>query len=331
MAIEPYSATSSLTHIEMNDTMKRVSCIDIGTNTALLLIADLEPESASILPVYHKQTIVRLGKNVDAKKVIDRESLQRLIDCLSDYRRISDEHHAEKIIAVGTSALRDAENHLDVIHTIARETGITIQCISGKEEAELTFFGAVAGMSNIPELFSVIDIGGGSTEISLGSISAVTQSVSLDIGSVRLTERFFTMQPPDQKEFDTAKAIINKHLTASILPFFTAREYVYGVAGTLTTIAQIVQGLKQFDALKVHNFPLRYHDVHAFLEQIKKCNLEQIISLGIPEGRSDVITMGTVILHQFMRLLGIEEIRVSIQGLRFGIAQKELLHLQESI
>ncbi len=331
MAIEPYSATSSLTHIEMNDTMKRVSCIDIGTNTALLLIADLEPESASILPVYHKQTIVRLGKNVDAKKVIDRESLQRLIDCLSDYRRISDEHHAEKIIAVGTSALRDAENHLDVIHTIARETGITIQCISGKEEAELTFFGAVAGMSNIPELFSVIDIGGGSTEISLGSISAVTQSVSLDIGSVRLTERFFTMQPPDQKEFDTAKAIINKHLTASILPFFTAREYVYGVAGTLTTIAQIVQGLKQFDALKVHNFPLRYHDVHAFLEQIKKCNLEQIISLGIPEGRADVITMGTLILHQFMRLLGIEEIRVSIQGLRFGIAQKELLHLQESI
>ncbi len=310
---------------------KRVSCIDIGTNTALLLMADLDPEKGTIQPVYHKQTIVRLGKNVDAAKTIDPQGLQRLIDCMVDYRQLSDEHAADTVIAAGTSALRDAKNRTEVIEAIERAAGITIECISGKEEADLTFSGAVAGMSDIPELFTVIDIGGGSTEISMGSPGAVTESVSLDIGSVRLTERFFTTLPPPQSEIDAAKSCIDQLLTANIIPFFAAREHVYGVAGTITTIAQVDQGLKHFDALKVHNYPLSYEEVHAFLDRLKTSTLEQIIELGIPEGRADVITMGMLILHQFMRLLGVAEIRVSIQGLRFGLAQKELLRLQESI
>ena len=311
--------------------MKRVSCIDIGTNTALLLIADLEPESGTINPLYHQQTIVRLGKNVDAEKIIDQAALQRLIACLSEYRQISDQHNAEEIIAAGTSALRDAQNHHEVISEVAREAGITIRCIAGHEEAELTFFGAVAGMSNIPALFTVIDIGGGSTEISIGSTTALEKSVSLNIGSVRLTERLFTTLPPPQHEVDAAKKHINDLLTSSLLPFFAARDHVYGVAGTLTTIAQVSQGLKHFDALKVHNYPLSFNEVHTFLEKLKESSLEQIIHLGIPDGRADVITMGTLILHQFMRLLGVAEIRVSIQGLRFGIAQQELLRLQGNI
>jgi exopolyphosphatase/guanosine-5'-triphosphate,3'-diphosphate pyrophosphatase len=310
---------------------KRVSCIDIGTNTALLLIADLDPATCTMQPIYHKQTIVRLGKNVDADKMIDQKGLQRLIDCMIDYRHLSDEHSVEAIIAAGTSALRDAKNRTEVIDSIERAAGITIQCISGKEEANLTFGGAVAGMSDVPELFTVIDIGGGSTEISMGSSGLVTESVSLDIGSVRLTERFFTTLPPPQSEFDAAKSCIDQLLTANIIPFFAAREHVYGVAGTLTTIAQMSQGLKQFDALKVHNYPLKYEEVHAFLDQLKTSTLEQIIELGIPEGRADVITMGTLILHQFMRLLGAQEIRVSIQGLRFGLAQSELLRLRGNI
>ena len=309
----------------------RVSCIDIGTNTALLLIADLDPATGSIQPVYHKQTIVRLGKNVDAAKTIDPQGLQRLIDCMIDYRQLSDAYASESIIAAGTSALRDAKNRTEVIEAIERAADISIECISGKEEADLTFSGAVAGMSDIPELFTVIDIGGGSTEISMGSPGSVTESVSLDIGSVRLTERFFTTLPPPQSEIDAAKSCIDQLLTANIIPFFASREHVYGVAGTITTIAQVDQGLKHFDALKVHNYPLTYEEVHAFLDRLKKSTLEQIIELGIPEGRADVITMGMLILHQFMRLLGVAEIRVSIQGLRFGLAQRELLRLQENI
>jgi len=306
---------------------KRVSCIDIGTNTALLLIADLELESGSILPVFHKQAILRLGKNVDAEKIIDQAALQRLIDCMVDYRRISDAHNSESIITVGTSALRDAKNCAEIIAAVELVAGVKIGCISGKEEAELTFFGAVAGMDDLPQLFTVIDIGGGSTEISMGSLAALDESVSIDIGSVRLTERFFSKLPPSQKEFAAAKAYINQHFTSNILPFFAGREVVYGVAGTLTTIAQVSQGLKHFDALKVHNYPLQYQDLHDFLEKLKVSTLEEIVQLGIPDGRADVITMGVLILYQFMRLLGVGEIRVSIQGLRFGLAQKELLRL----
>jgi len=316
---------------DTTDKMTRVSCIDIGTNTALLLIADLDPGSGTIHSVFHKQTIVRLGKNVDAEKIIDHEAIRRLISCLIDYQRLSIEHGSVNIIAAGTSALRDAQNRAEVIGEIETATGIAVQCLSGKEEAELTFFGAVAGMTDIAEPFTVIDIGGGSTEISMGSLCAVTESVSLDIGSVRLTERFFTALPPAEKEFSTAKAEINNILTSGILPFFASRERVYGVAGTLTTIAQVSQGLKHFDALKVHHYKLKYHEVNDLLEDLKECDLEEIVEMGIPEGRADVITMGTLILHQFMRLLGIGEIRVSIQGLRFGLAQKELLRLRESI
>jgi exopolyphosphatase / guanosine-5'-triphosphate,3'-diphosphate pyrophosphatase len=311
--------------------MKRVSCIDIGTNTALLLITDLEPESGTILPVFHKQTILRLGKNVDAEKIIDTEALQRLNTCLEDYLTISREHGCDSIIAAGTSALRDAGNRQAVIKEVAALTGITIECLTGREEAELTFFGAVAGMTDVPELFTVLDIGGGSTEISMGSLCGLTESVSIDIGSVRLTERFFTDLPPSAKEFKAAKGAINEAFTSGIIPFFASRTHVYGVAGTLTSIAQIAQGLKHFDAMKVHNFTLDFESVHSILETLKKSTIEEIIELGVPEGRADVITMGTLILHQFMRMLGIPEIRVSIQGLRFGMAQKELLRLQESL
>jgi exopolyphosphatase/guanosine-5'-triphosphate,3'-diphosphate pyrophosphatase len=308
--------------------MKRVSCIDVGTNTALLLIADLDPESGDILPVHHEQTIVRLGKNVDERKMIERAALDRLLRCLFDYRTTSFGHGAETIIAAGTSALRDAGNRTAIIDEVFSSTGICLQCLSGREEAELTFFGAVAGLTDIPEPFSVIDIGGGSTEIIMGTKDTVSGAVSLDIGSVRLTERFFSSLPPTGEAFTRAVEEINRQLTAGILPFFEAREHVYGVAGTLTTIAQVSMGSRLFIPEKVHRYVLDYDHVSGLLERLRHMTLEEIAALGIPEGRADVFTMGTLILRQFMRLLGLGTVTVSIQGLRFGLAQKELLRLR---
>lgn len=308
---------------------ERISCIDIGTNTALLLIADLDPESGSVLPVYHKQTIIRLGEHVDEMKIIDPEARQRLIACLRDYAALSEEHKAEKVVAVGTSALRDAKNRMEVTSETVRSTGIVIRCITGEEEAELTFFGAVAGMRDIPESFTVVDIGGGSTELSMGSVEGITRSVSMDIGSVRLTERFFSSLPPSEEEFGLAREEINRVLTGGVLPFFAAREKVFGVAGTLTTLAQLAQGSKEFDPEKVHGYRLSYDDVRRTLERLKGSSNEEIMAMGVPEGRADVITMGTLIVHQLMRLLGIAEIQVSGQGLRYGIALQELTSLRQ--
>lgn len=308
--------------------MKRASFIDIGTNTALLLIADLDPVNNRIIPVLHRQTIVRLGKNVDEQKIIDHVAMQRLIQCLLDFKELSKEHKAERIVTAGTSALRDAKNRMEIIDEVVMASGIVIKTLSGEEEAALTFTGAIAGMENAPERFTVIDIGGGSTEISMGDMACLDQSVSLDIGSVRLTERLFSDQPPSETEFYAAKEEIDRMFTGNLEPFFAGREHVFGVAGTLTTIAKLVSGQKEFDPAKIHNYPLHYNQVRQLLEELKSLTIEQIIGRGVPEGRADVITMGTLILHQFMRLLGVQEITVSIQGLRYGMALKELQQLQ---
>ncbi|MCG8343201.1 MAG: Ppx/GppA family phosphatase [Chlorobiales bacterium] len=308
--------------------MKRISFIDIGTNTALLLIADLDPVNNRMLPVLHRQTIVRLGKNVDEQKIIDHAAMQRLIQCMLDFKALSKEYEAQSIVAAGTSALRDAKNRMEIIDEVVMASGIVIKTLSGEEEAAMTFTGAVAGMEHVPERFTVIDIGGGSTEISMGDNKHIEQSISLDIGSVRLTERFFKGQPPSEEEFLAAKDEINQVLTGNLEPFFAGREQVFGVAGTLTTIAQIVSGQKEFDPETIHNYPLRYEQVRHLLDELKMLTVDQIINKGIPEGRADVITMGTLILHQFMRLLGVTELRVSIQGLRYGLALKELQKLK---
>lgn len=310
--------------------MQRTACIDVGTNTALLLVADLDPATGRILTVEHRQTIVRLGQKVDEGRVVCREAIGRLVACMTEYAALCRTLGVETILAAGTSALRDASNRDEVIGEVLRATGIGLRCISGIEEAELTFFGAVAGIKGVQEPFSVIDIGGGSTEIIMGTTSKVERSVSIDIGSVRLTERFFTGLPPKPAQLDAAIDGINRLLSANLSPFFASKGDVIGVAGTLTTIAQVSLGDRRFNADKVQGFKLEYDHVHRLLERLRPMRLQEVIALGIPEGRADVILMGTLILHQFMRLLGVDRVTVSIQGLRFGMAQQELARLSGS-
>ncbi|NTV02334.1 MAG: Ppx/GppA family phosphatase [Chlorobiaceae bacterium] len=307
--------------------MERTACIDVGTNTALLLVADLDPVTGRIVPVEHRQTIIRLGQSVDEGRVICREAIDRLVACMSEYAELCRSLGVGEVVAAGTSALRDASNRDEVIGEVLRGTGIGLRCISGTEEAELTFFGAVAGMPEVPEPFTVIDIGGGSTEVITGTADAVARSVSIDIGSVRLTERFLTGMPPAPGEFEAAREEIDRLLSANLASFSTPKQEVFGVAGTLTTIAQVCMGEKRFDPEKVQGYRLGKDQVDRLLERLSSMQLHEVVGLGVPEGRADVILMGTLILHRFMLMLGIERVTVSIQGLRFGMAQKKLVEL----
>ncbi|UWX57726.1 Ppx/GppA family phosphatase [Chlorobaculum sp. MV4-Y] len=307
---------------------ERIACIDVGTNTALLLVADLEPATGRIVTVDHRQTIVRLGQKVDEHRMIHPEALERLKACMTEYRKLCSELEVRRIIAAGTSALRDAANRDEIIGAVKGATGIEIRCISGDEEAVLTFFGAVAGLPEVPEPFTVIDIGGGSTEIIMGTVEQVASAVSMNIGSVRMTERFCTSIPPSAEEFEAAKKEIDRNLARSLPPFFAGRQQVFGVAGTLTTIAQVCMGDRHFDVAKVQGYQLEYSAVHQLLERLRAMTLDEIAALGIPEGRADVFTMGTLILRQFMRMLGVGTVTVSIQGLRYGMAQQELQRLR---
>ncbi len=309
--------------------MNRIACIDVGTNTALLLVADLDPKTGAILPVEHRQAIVRLGQKVDEGRRVCREAIDRLTACMTTYAERCRELGAATIVAAGTSALRDAANRDEVIAAVAGATGITIRCITGREEAELTFFGAVAGMPALPGNFTVIDIGGGSTEIITGSSDSVQQAVSINIGSVRLTERHLTAQPPSAAQFDAARDDIDLQLSRELAPSFAASgNAVFGVAGTLTTIAQVSMDERRFIPEKVHGFQLGIDHVHQLLERLRSASLAEIVGLGIPEGRADVILMGTLILHRFMLHQGVDTVTVSIQGLRFGMARQELLRLR---
>ncbi|MBC8044361.1 MAG: Ppx/GppA family phosphatase [Rhizobacter sp.] len=304
--------------------MERIAVIDIGTNTALLLIADLDHKTNRVVPVLGRQEIIRLGRGVDENRVIHKVALERLMICLENYRTVIYEQGVSRIIATGTSALRDAANREEILNEVKRNAGINIELLSGEAEAELTFKGAIAGFSNLPSRMLVLDIGGGSTEIVLGSPTQVIEMTSIDIGSVRISERFFKHSPPTDEEFAAAKAFLTVEFANQLSHFITARENVFAVAGTATTVAQLVQGHQVYLPEAIHGYALRYENTRALLEILKQCSASEIEEMGVNHGRADVITAGALILHQFMRIFGSKQVTVSDQGLRYGVAMREL-------
>lgn len=303
--------------------MKRIATLDIGTNTTLLLIADLDTATKTLTTILNAQEIVRLGKGVDAAGNINADAVARLIECLKKYLQLIEQYGVQQIVAVGTSALRDANNRNEVIERVAKETGICIETISGAEEAELTFLGAVAGWHDLPAPFMVIDIGGGSTELVLGSTGGIEARVSLDIGAVRVSERFFSAAPPTVDELNAATQWITEKIANELALFIEGRECVFGVAGTIVTLGQLAKGLPRFSA-ELHGFTLHYQEVQRLSEVFARSTVKEIIELGVEPGRADVILAGSLILRQFMRLFATKAITVSVQGLRYGIAQRAL-------
>lgn len=304
--------------------MTRIATIDIGTNTALLLIADLDFTSQTIQTIYNHQEIIRLGKGVDKDRRINAEAIERLMDCLTLYRSLIAKHGATLIRAVATSALRDSLNRDEILRLVQSQHAIEIELLSGDAEAELTFQGAITGWKNLLEPFLVIDIGGGSTELILGDSNGIRDKVSLDIGSVRLTERFFNAQPPDAESLERARTFLIDVFSNELSRFISGRESVVGVAGTIVTLAAQAQGLKCFDNDKLHGYALAYSSVAMQLDFFKTHTIDEIIAAGIEPGRADVITAGAMILWTFMRIFGAKAVTVSTQGLRYGVAVREL-------
>ncbi|MFQ3598953.1 MAG: Ppx/GppA phosphatase family protein [Chloroherpetonaceae bacterium] len=306
--------------------MTRIATIDIGTNTALLLIADLDFASKTIHTIYNHQEIIRLGKGVDKERRINAEAIERLLNCLQQYRSLIAQYDAKIIRAVATSAVRDALNRDEVLRLAQSQHGIEIELLSGDAEAELTFQGAIAGWKNLLEPFLVIDIGGGSTELILGDSHGIRDKVSLDIGSVRLTEQFFNAQPPDTDSVEHARTFLIDTFSNELSRFISGRESVIGVAGTIVSLASQAQGLKHFDNDKLHGYALAYSSVATQFDFFKTHSVDEIVAAGIERGRADVITAGAMILWTFMRIFGAKTVTVSTQGLRYGVAVRELHH-----
>ena len=301
----------------------RVSSIDIGTNTILLLVAEINRDG--IGQIFHdEQVIARLGKGVDEHKINTQETFQRALKFLEQYRIVSDSLHSDKIVAVGTSALRDALNKNEFCSFIKEKTGIDIEIISGNEEAQWTYLGGISEFEGKSNNFSVIDIGGGSTEIIFGDKFNIHSKVSLNIGCVRLTERFLHSSPPTEVEIQQAQDFIREQFAIISLPNL-GRSFSVGVAGTVTTLASLHQQLPMYDPKKVSGYLLTLDAIQEMYNQLRTKSVEEIKRLPqVSEGRADILLAGVLILIEYINAARLQTIAVSDRGLRYGILLREI-------
>jgi exopolyphosphatase/guanosine-5'-triphosphate,3'-diphosphate pyrophosphatase len=306
----------------------RVAALDIGTNTVLLLIADVEGGNLRVVRDDH--AIARLGEGVDHTHRISEAAYARFISILREHQKTIAEYKCDKIIAAATSAMRDAENRDEIIRRTKADTGIEVEILNGNEEARLTYSGAVMGMTP-PQpspwqgegAITVVDIGGGSTEISIGNRDVFESGVSLDIGAVRLTERYFTSTPIIQEAKEAARKLIQDELNHPPAPSLKRRgSSLIAVAGTPTTLAAMHQNLKAFDAAKVQGYILHRKDIEEMLDMLFSVTTSELLVRypAVNKARADILSAGTLILAEVMDYLGAEQCTVSTQGLRYGIA-----------
>ena len=304
-----------------------ISVIDIGTNTILLLVA--QTEGRRIGKVLHdEQVIARLGKRVDERRLIQQESFERAANFLAAYRRTSERLDSERITAVGTSAIRDASNRKEFCEFVRRKTGITIEVLTGEEEAEWTFQGAIGENSGTSETFTVLDIGGGSTEIIVGTRAKTLQKVSLDIGCVRISERVLRSLPPTKEMISNAQSVIREALGKVEFDSINASTAV-AVAGTVTTLAAIRLRLAEYDPTRVEGFVLRLRDVEEEFDRLKEKTIDELRTIPqISPGRADILFAGVLILRELMEWGHLDKITVSDRGLRYGILLREIRRSQ---
>jgi exopolyphosphatase/guanosine-5'-triphosphate,3'-diphosphate pyrophosphatase len=298
---------------------KRLAGFDLGTNTFLLLIADVEAQT--ITPVFEKETIVRLGKGVDAAGNLEAGAMQRGLACLQEYVSRARQHQCQKILAVGTSALRDAANRETFLARVRKETAVEVRVISGEEEARLTFLGALSNKKDLPGPIAILDIGGGSTEVVAGAQTGIQWARSADIGSVRLTERWLKHDPPLPEEVAALREQAEK-IMRSTWPVEEIKKTanLIGTAGTITTLAAMAQKLAQYDPQRIDGYTMGAPQLDKIVAELARLSVAERQKLaGLNPARADVILAGAVLLQIFMNVFGFAQLLVSDRGLRYGV------------
>lgn len=299
----------------------RIAAVDIGTNTILLLIADVD-NAGNIHLLNHQQRFPRLGRKVEGSQIIDPGIFDDVASIINDYKSISRNLQVDVFIVSATSAVRDAENQKIFLDFINLKCGCEIKVLSGDEEAELTFLGAMSGFDFPPENSIVLDIGGGSTEITQ-YISGKLKGESFQIGAVRLSQNYFLHSPPLNSEIENAKEYIHKHLSSIKYPP-SDMKIIIGVAGTATTLACLDQGLKYFLIERVKGYHLSAIDIKRWALKLLSMESSEIFQLSDATiGREDIIGAGALILDEIMKKFGFQEIVVSERGLRYGMVLNE--------
>ena len=300
---------------------ERVASIDIGTNTILLLIANVGEKG--LTPLFEQETIVRLGEGVQKNKVLSQEAMERGLHTLAFYMEQCRKMGTQKVFAVGTSALRDAKNSEIFLKRAKEKLDLSIEIISGEEEAQLSFLAVTRDLNDSEQSILVVDVGGGSTEFILGRNDGITQWVSLPMGSVRFTERFLKSDPVRKEEWEELEKEFRKFLTE--IPRPLQPFSMVAVGGTATALASVEQGLDQFVYEKIHHFILEREALKNQLDLYRFRTIEERRKIpGLSSARADVILAGGAILFQAMIQLDCPSVLVSAHGVRYGLLYKKI-------
>jgi exopolyphosphatase/guanosine-5'-triphosphate,3'-diphosphate pyrophosphatase len=302
----------------------RVAGIDCGTNSIRLLIADLEG-TVMTADLHREMRVVRLGEGVDRTGRLAPQAIDRTRAALVDYAATIERFGVERVRMVATSASRDAANADDFQAMVHEVLGAEPEVITGLAEAQLSFVGAAAGLPPLPDPVLLADIGGGSTELVLGSTAErrVLAAHSMDVGCVRMTERHLRSDPPAPAEIEATLADLNAALerAAADVPLLHSAAAFVGVAGTVTTIVAIALELPAYDPVAIHGSRIGYPAVAEVAERLLGMSHEERAALPVMHpGRVDVIGGGALVLRTVMEFAGAAEVIASEHDILDGIA-----------
>jgi exopolyphosphatase/guanosine-5'-triphosphate,3'-diphosphate pyrophosphatase len=299
----------------------RVGVVDLGTNTTRVLLADVD--GGQVHELERRTTVTRLGEGVDASGRLSPAAIERVTKVLEEYKRVIDELQPERVVALATSAVRDADDGDEFRQMLHDRFGIDVSIIPGDEEARLTFLGATAAREPGEGPLMVIDIGGGSTEFVVGRAGQAPDfRESTNAGSVRQTERHVHSDPPAEEELNELRAQVRETISGAV-PEDVRRSVASGiaVAGTATSLAAIDQQLERYDPERVHGYTLTVAACERILGELAALPLEERRGVtGLHPDRAPTIVAGAAILVEAIRVFGLDSIEVSEADILHGAA-----------
>ncbi|MCK8059529.1 MULTISPECIES: Ppx/GppA phosphatase family protein [unclassified Fusibacter] len=302
------------------------AAIDIGTNSVRLLLCELSGDK--IVWKEKKLEMTRIGKDVDATKALDGKRMTDTVNALKAYKGILLENGLTTCPVFATSAVRDASNRIEFVNLVKLETGFDIQVITGVEEANLGFMGVALGAGSDANTFLVVDIGGGSTELIVGTRDGkVLFAHSLDIGAVRMTDRHALKHESGQVEFEPVRTDVDRGID-SIMEELGKFEIgaCIGIGGTITTLGAMDLKMDEYDADRIQNHKLSRRTISGLADRLIRASLdEKLLMTGLMPKRADIIAAGATVMDEIMQKLSIEEVAVSDYDNLEGAIFKELL------
>jgi exopolyphosphatase / guanosine-5'-triphosphate,3'-diphosphate pyrophosphatase len=296
------------------------AAIDCGTNSTRLLISDGTTTSERLM------RITRLGKGVDRTGRLDPEAIERTLEVLREYREVMDRYDVAGVRVAATSASRDAANRDDFFGPAAEILGVELELLSGQEEAAMSFLGATADLEDRDVLTLVVDIGGGSTEFAVGT-REVDASISIDVGCVRMTEKYLLHDPPLPEELSNCISVVEQYLddVAREVPTAGMAVRFVGLAGTVTNVAAVELGLAEYDPEAIHHFVLTKDAAEDVFRTLATESVEdRKHNPGLEAQRADVIVGGCCVLVEIFRYFGFTECLVSEADILDGLILSQL-------